>query len=60
MPNSYEVDVAVWDKQQVRHLSALTNKACLNVRVSSGKEFFPYRASGNMGVVYGLSAWDKK
>lgn len=60
MPNSYEVDVAVWDKQQVRHLSSLTNKASINIRMPSGKEFFPYRASGNMGVVYGLSEWDMK
>ncbi len=60
MPNSYEIDVTVWDKQQIRLFSSLSNKASLNIKSPSNIELFPYLASGNLGVVYGFSEWSKR
>lgn len=59
MPNPYEVDVAVWDKQQIRMFSHLSNKASLTIKLPKDNKVIPYRAIGNMGVVYGLSEWDR-
>lgn len=60
MPNSYEIDVAVWDKQQIRMFSHLSNKASLNIKPPIDAEAFLFRASGNLGVVYGFSEWNKR
>ncbi len=60
MPNSYEVDVAVWDKQQIRMFSHLSNKASLTIELPENNGVIPYRASGNMGVVYGISEWNNE
>jgi ABC-2 type transport system ATP-binding protein len=59
MPNAYEVDVGVWDKSQLRQMGALINKASLAIKLPRDGDF-PYRASGNMGVVYGQSEWSKE
>ncbi len=60
MPNSYEIDVAVWDEHQIRFLGSLTNKASLNIKPPEDIENFPHRACKNMGIVYGFSEWNNK
>jgi lipopolysaccharide transport system ATP-binding protein len=60
MPNSYEVDVAVRDKQEIRLLSKLTNKTYLCIKPPQGGEDFHYRSRGNMGIVHGHSEWAKQ
>ncbi len=60
MPNSYEINVAVWDKLQIKLFSSLINNACLNMKPPIDLETVPYRASGNIGVMYGFSEWNNK